>query len=73
MKAFPSCEPKIIIDSWKEALGIMATIANNRDECQWVAPLYPIDKEFTRNPLDTLGDISRNFDLTVNKIAKDKK
>ena len=73
MVTLPNFAPNEIIESWKESLGIMVAIANNRKECQWVAPLYPIDKAFTQNPTDTLKKIASNFELAVNKITKNKK
>ena len=69
-QVFPNCAPNEIIESWKESLGIMVAIANNRKECQWFAPLYPIDKAFTQNPTDTFEKIASNFKLEVNKTTK---
>ncbi len=72
-QVFTNFAPNEIIESWQESLGIMVAIANNRKECQWVAPLYPIDKAFTQNPTDILEKMASNFELAVNKITKNKK
>ena len=65
---FPGIDPLNIIESWNESLLIMGTIASNRDECQWFAPLYPSDKAFTKNPFDVLDTISKNVKTAIKKI-----
>jgi hypothetical protein len=68
---FPMNDPAKIIESWMESLLIMHSIASNRDECQWVAPLYPSDNAFTKNPTDFLDSMSKNIEKAIKKLNKE--
>ncbi|MCP4346712.1 MAG: hypothetical protein GY795_14440 [Desulfobacterales bacterium] len=68
-QSIPDADSKEILESWRESLGIMIAIADNREECKWFAPLYPIDKAFTKNPIYVSGKTAENLERLFSNVS----